>query len=204
MTAATRLLLGTTNSGKAQRLAQMLSDLPLTLLTAAELGIRVNVRETGTTPEQNARLKATAFCAASGEMTLADDAGLWLNGLSAEEQPGVWVRRRGAGGRALDDARLVRHFATVVADLGGQTDGTWQIGVAIAQPGGKLLSTTVSSATRFVAQPASVIPAGQPLRALQVAADGRYLADLSTDELTAAQGRRASDLIRFVRHTLAL
>jgi XTP/dITP diphosphohydrolase len=69
-----RLLLATTSSGKLREWQGLLSDLPLDLLTLADVGIDFDVGETGSTFTQNAVLKANAYGEASGLLTLAEDA----------------------------------------------------------------------------------------------------------------------------------
>jgi XTP/dITP diphosphohydrolase len=64
-----------------------LSDLPLELVTLADVGIDFDVEETGSTFTHNAVLKAEAYGKASGLLSLAEDAGLCVAALGGG--PGV-------------------------------------------------------------------------------------------------------------------
>src|SRR3954470_5662777 len=68
-----RLLLATTSAGKQRELRALLGDLPLTLVTPADLGLTLVPDETGTTFAANASIKAQEYHAAAGGLpTLAE------------------------------------------------------------------------------------------------------------------------------------
>ncbi len=81
------LLLATMNPGKLREYREIFAELPFRLTTLDEEGIDLNVEETGATFVENALLKARAYAAASGLLTLADDSGLEIDALGGE--PGV-------------------------------------------------------------------------------------------------------------------
>ena len=85
------LLFASTNRGKIQELAALLKGTGYGLTTPDELGLDLDVEETGQTYEENARLKAAAFCQASGLYSLADDTGLEVSALDGA--PGLHSAR---------------------------------------------------------------------------------------------------------------
>lgn len=87
------LLIATHNAGKAREFEAIFADLGLTLRTLDDLGITEDIEETGTTFEENARLKAEGYAKMSGLPTLADDSGLEVAALNGE--PGVYSARYG-------------------------------------------------------------------------------------------------------------
>ena len=86
------LLLATNNAGKVIELQQLLHELQFVkVLTPLDLGIQLDVEETGLTYQENAALKAEAFIQASGLPTLADDSGLEVAALDGA--PGLHSKR---------------------------------------------------------------------------------------------------------------
>ncbi|MBI4494538.1 MAG: RdgB/HAM1 family non-canonical purine NTP pyrophosphatase [Chloroflexi bacterium] len=85
------LLLATTSPDKVRELRELLAGMPARVATPAELGLRVEVEETGSTFRENVELKARAYHAASGWLTLAEDAGLEVEALGGA--PGVQSAR---------------------------------------------------------------------------------------------------------------
>jgi XTP/dITP diphosphohydrolase len=71
-----RLLIATRNRGKLFEYATLLRDSGLDLVDLADLVVDALVEESGTTYTENALLKARAYAATTGILTLADDSGL--------------------------------------------------------------------------------------------------------------------------------
>jgi XTP/dITP diphosphohydrolase len=86
-----KLLIATTNQGKRDELAALLYGLPFNIVTPADLDINMEVDETGTSYNENAIIKAEAFCKISGLTTLADDTGLEVDALDG--RPGLHSAR---------------------------------------------------------------------------------------------------------------
>ncbi len=88
-----KLLLATNNKAKLRELQFILADLPIELLTPADLGLTLEVDEDGSTYAENAAKKALAFAKASGLTCLADDSGLEVDVLNGA--PGLYSARYG-------------------------------------------------------------------------------------------------------------
>ena len=82
-----RLLLGTHNAGKRREWQALLDSLDLEILLPADVGVSLDVEETGATYTENALLKARTYAGASGLPTLADDSGLEVDALDGA--PGI-------------------------------------------------------------------------------------------------------------------
>jgi XTP/dITP diphosphohydrolase len=85
-----RLILASHNRGKLEEFRVMLAPRGVQIISAGDLGLD-EPEETGSTFAVNARLKAEAAVAASGEPALADDSGLAARGLNGA--PGVHSAR---------------------------------------------------------------------------------------------------------------
>jgi len=100
------LLIATTSAGKLREWHGLLQDLPFSLLTLRDVGIGFDVDETGTTFTDNARLKARAYGATSGRLTLAEDSGLSVAALDGG--PGVLSARWEGDDYAHKNALLIK------------------------------------------------------------------------------------------------
>lgn len=85
-----KIILATHNQGKIAEMREMLKPLGIAVHSAAELNLP-DVEETGTTFEENAKLKAEQLSALSGLPCLADDSGLCVDALNG--RPGVYSAR---------------------------------------------------------------------------------------------------------------
>jgi XTP/dITP diphosphohydrolase len=107
-----RLLLATNNPGKAAELRTLLEGCGWETVTPQDIGLALDVEETGETYDDNARIKAVAGMQASGLVTLADDSGLEVQALGG--QPGVHSARF-----LGEDATFAERFAEIERRLAG-------------------------------------------------------------------------------------
>src|SRR5919199_1399406 len=107
-----QFLLATTSAGKQRELRGLLGDLPLRLVTPADLGLTLVPEETGTTFAANAAQKAHAYYATAGVPTLAEDSGLEVDALGGA--PGVYSARwEGLPDGPVKNAHLLERLAEV-------------------------------------------------------------------------------------------
>ena len=110
-----KFVLASHNKGKLAEMQAVLADLGIEVVMPADLGIHVDVEETGETFTENAALKANAIMEASGLPAIADDSGLCVNWLGGA--PGVYSARY--GGPGLDD---VGRYRLLLENMRGQLD----------------------------------------------------------------------------------
>lgn len=99
-----KVVLASKNAHKLQELQDILSAQGVEVILESAAGVDVEVKETGTTFEENSLLKARAVMEASGLPAIADDSGLMVDALNGA--PGVYSARY--GGPGLDDAGRYR------------------------------------------------------------------------------------------------
>jgi len=87
------LLVATTNRGKLREIQPLLEGLSIELVTLDAWPALAAPEETGRTFEENARMKARYYAAATGLMTVAEDSGLEIDALDGA--PGVESARYG-------------------------------------------------------------------------------------------------------------
>ena len=130
-----RFVLATHNPGKLREMADILSHLNIEVVSPADLGITVDVEETGTTFAENAMLKAKAICKAANLPAIADDSGLCVDALNGG--PGVYSARY--GGEELDDRG---RYLLLLNSMRGQTTRAahFACAIACAFPNGKTIT----------------------------------------------------------------
>lgn len=132
-----KLAIATNNQHKLQEIRAILGDSFEELLSLKDLGIDVDVEETGSTLEENALIKARAILALSGIATLADDTGLMVDALKGA--PGVYSARY--AGEEHDDAK---NRALLLKNLDGVKDRSAHFAtvIALCYPDGKTLTAS--------------------------------------------------------------
>lgn len=135
-----RLLIASTNRGKLQEIQAVLAGLPVDLVLPVDLGLTLQVEETGATYAENAALKARTYCQASGLLTLADDSGLEVAALNGA--PGLHSARYSPLPGASDADRRALLLQTLKAYPIPTAAPGWSAHfhctVAIAEPTGSL------------------------------------------------------------------
>lgn len=86
-----KLLISTGNKDKITEIRDEYQGLEYEIVSPDQLGLDLDVEETGSTLEENALLKARAGAEASNLLTLADDTGLEVDALDG--RPGIYSAR---------------------------------------------------------------------------------------------------------------
>ena len=110
-----KVVLASHNQKKMVEMKAILSQMGVEVLSQAEVGVDLEPEETGTTFEENARIKARAVMEATGLPAIADDSGLMVDALDG--QPGVYSARY--GGPGLDDTG---RWQLLLKNMAGQTN----------------------------------------------------------------------------------
>ena len=120
-----KFILASQNQHKLVEMQNILSAHGVEVVVQSELGLHVEVEETGATFAENAMLKAKAVMAASGLPAIADDSGVCVDALNGA--PGVYSARY--GGPELDD---VGRYRLLLENMRGARDRTAHFTSAIA------------------------------------------------------------------------
>lgn len=131
----TKLVLATTNAGKVRDFARLLEPQGIEVVAAGDLGIDLDVEETGSTFAANAMLKAEAYARETELPVLADDSGIMVEALGGA--PGVHSARY-AGPEQDGDAnnRKLLEAMQGVADR----RAAFVVALVLVLPGGEFLT----------------------------------------------------------------
>lgn len=148
---ASMLLVATGNPGKLKELKRLLLDTGLNIISPADINMTADIKETGATFEENARLKAVNLARKSGLLTLADDSGLEVDALDGK--PGV-LSARFAGKNASDHQRNMLLLSRLKGVPEERRTARFRCVIAIATPDGNLRMCSGSCEGIIALQPA--------------------------------------------------
>ena len=95
----TTVVLATRNTHKTDEIRLILEDVPVEIVSLADLGVEIDVAENGETYAENALKKAWAAARLTGKAAISDDSGLEVDALDGA--PGI-ISSRFAGENATD------------------------------------------------------------------------------------------------------
>lgn len=202
-----KIIYGTTNESKVQHMQDMLGGLDIEIVGLSSIG-RVNAKidESGSSPLENAAIKARAYFAALKAPVFSCDTGLYIEGLTPPEQPGVYIRR--VNGSELTDEELLAHFSQLAKHFGGSVRAKYRNAICliineknIYQYDGEDIA---SEEFLIVSEPHPRLIPGFPLDSLSVQlSSGRYYLDLEQKKgSTAAKSAQAAGFRNFFERVL--
>jgi len=125
-----QILIGTTNPSKVGYFEDLLESCGAEFITLRDLSVTDEPQETGSTPQENAEIKA-AFYGKYADIVICADSGLYFDSLplSDPRQPGLHIRT--PNGKRLDDMQMVEHYAALSHSLGGRVLSYYVDGCAL-------------------------------------------------------------------------
>lgn len=130
-----KIALATNNKHKLEEIRAILNGCFEQILSLSELGLDIEIEETGATLEENALIKAREIVRLTGMPALADDTGLMVDALGGA--PGVYSARY--AGEAHDDKS---NRQSLLKNLENATDRSAHFGtvIAVCYPDGSYLT----------------------------------------------------------------
>ena len=133
-----QLLYATTNPGKMMEVRTIFQTVGLDLVSPADLGLALDVAESGTSLEENAALKAHAYLdLLDGQdyVVIGDDTGVEIDALGGE--PGIHARRWD-GSRMTDEAIIAFCLARMKGIPPDRRGAQFRTVFAIGAPGSEI------------------------------------------------------------------
>ena len=132
-----KVVLASKNQHKLKEISKITEKFGIDLVLQSELGVDIDVEETGTTFEENSLLKAQAVMQATGLPALADDSGIAVDALNGE--PGIYSARYGFD-EALDDwGRVLLLLKNTEHVPDGQRQAKFVCVITLVQPDGRIV-----------------------------------------------------------------
>lgn len=114
------LIIGTNNRGKLREYEALLDGCGFDLVTPSDLGLAFAPVESGSTYEENARIKAEEASRFSGLTALADDSGIEVDALDG--RPGLYSARYAGGSTTSDDIAESEQLRLMLGELAETPD----------------------------------------------------------------------------------
>ena len=111
-----KFILASQNRHKLVEMQSILEKHGVEVVLQSDLGLKIDVEETGSTFAENAMLKAKAVMEASGLPAIADDSGVCVDALNGA--PGIYSARY--GGEGLDDIQRYQLLLKNMQGLGSR------------------------------------------------------------------------------------
>ena len=132
-----KVVLASKNPHKLVEISKITEQFDMELVLQSELGVDIEVEETGTTFEENSYLKARAVMEATGLPALADDSGIAVDALNGE--PGIYSARYGFD-ESLDDwGRLQLLLKNTKNVPDGERQAQFVCVITLVTPDGKVI-----------------------------------------------------------------
>ncbi len=209
-----KILIGTTNISKVKRFEALLKNYDVKFYTLRDLSVTDEPRENGTTPEENAVIKAK-FYGKYFDLVICNDSGLYFEGLPIEDPRQPALNIRAPQGKRLDDEEMIAYYADLIHTLGGKVLAYYLDGIAVYNHGNihaftEPLESAKCSAFYMVETPSEKRHLGWPLDSLsQNQKTGEYFVEVGnfqydTEDEQIILGEYRKHLIDFLAKALDL
>ena len=132
-----KVVLASKNKHKLVEISKITEQFDMELVLQSELGVDIDVEETGSTFEENSFQKAEAVMKATGLPALADDSGIAVDALNGE--PGIYSARYGFD-ESLDDwGRMMLLLKNTQHVPDGQRQAKFVCVISFITPDGKTI-----------------------------------------------------------------
>ena len=132
-----KVVLASKNKHKLEEISKITRQFDIELVLQSELGVDIDVEETGTTFEENSFLKADAVMKATGLPALADDSGIAVDALNGE--PGIYSARYGFDDTLDDWGRLLLLLKNTEHVPDGQRQAQFVCVITMVTPEGQVI-----------------------------------------------------------------
>ena len=132
-----KVVLASKNKHKLEEISKITEKFDIELVLQSELGVDIDVEETGTTFEENSLLKARSVMEATGLPALADDSGIAVDALNGE--PGIYSARYGFDDTLDDWGRLELLLKNTEHVPDGQRQAQFVCVITMVTPEGQVI-----------------------------------------------------------------
>ena len=147
-----KVVLASKNAHKLQEISKITEKFDMELVLESQVGVDIDVEETGSTFEENSFIKAEAVMKATGLPALADDSGIAVDALNGE--PGIYSARYGFDPSLDDWGRLEPLLETTEQVPDGSRQDRLVCVITLGTPVGQVIQARGEAHGVLLLQPA--------------------------------------------------
>lgn len=147
-----KVVLASKNAHKLKEISKITEKFDMELALESQLGVDIDVEETGTTFEENSFIKAEAVMKATGLPALADDSGIAVDALNGE--PGIYSARYGFDPSLDDWGRLELLLKNTEQVPDGSRQAQFVCVITLVTPEGQVIQARGEAHGELLRQPA--------------------------------------------------
>ena len=132
-----KVVLASKNKHKLKEISRITEKFDIQLVMESDLGVDIDVEETGSTFEENSFIKAQAVMKATGLPALADDSGIAVDALNGE--PGIYSARYGFDESLDDHGRMMLLLKNMENVPDGKRQAYYVCVITLVMPDGRKL-----------------------------------------------------------------
>ena len=179
------LLFGTTNKSKIKFIQNIVKHLGINILSLTDVSAPdLKIDENGSSPLDNARIKALAYYDILKIPLFSCDSGLYIDGLNEKRQPGVNVRGKNDD---MDDDETIQYYSALASEMGGKMTARYINAICLITDDGKIheyMGDEIATERFYIVrEPHGKRTAGFPLDSLSVhIGSGKYYYNMDYDD----------------------
>lgn len=182
-----RMLIATTNAGKVSIYKDVCKKIGVLVCSLADIKVDQTPEENGADEIENAKIKAIFYHEQTGLPVLANDSGLYIDKLSAENQPGQFVRRH--NGKELTDKQLLDCYIKMIEQVGGQSDAHYNVGLCVIDENSKIYTKHFQPKRYFISTPSKKMQKGVPLNSIAYdPVSKKYMSEMTAKQKNEYEG----------------
>ncbi len=147
-----KVVLASKNAHKLQEISKITEKFDMELVLESQVGVDIDVEETGSTFEDNSFIKAEAVMKATGLPALADDSGIAVDALNGE--PGIYSARYGFDPSLDDWGRLELLLKNTEQVPDGSRQAQFVCVITLVTPEGQVIQARGEAHGELLRQPA--------------------------------------------------
>ena len=196
-----KVLFATHNQSKYQLYRNMLNSDDYELISLNDLNIDYDVEEIGNNSMEIAIKKVQEYNKLTNYITISEDTGLYFEGISEKDQPGVNVNS--VNGIYLSEEKRIQYYVDLISKYGGKLNGYWLKDIAIADNNGNIYTFEYRINKIFVTEIHPNRNPGYPLDSISITPEyNKYTVELTDQENEDINKKCNKEIHEFIIKTL--